>query len=420
MIERYFRQKSALMRVRVNPLGQGLEALAVFLNQRGYAPSIIRLYITAAAHFGTWLRQEGINQRSITERTVSSFLDGHLPQCQCPSPHAPRGKEARAALGHLLEALRHTGHIHSASPPQLKPIDREVDQFEAHLRTTCALAEDTIVYRVRYARDFLAATYGCQPPKLSDLTPEAVSDFVFAQARHLKPASVKVLATSLRSYLRFVSLRGRCRRDFSCAVPTVAAWKKAHIPRTLSPEQIERLLASFDRSTATGRRDYALCLCLADLGLRSSEVAHLCLEHLDWRAGTICIASGKTPRPRLLPLPKRVGRAISDYLRQGRPRSQARQVFLRHALPHGQPITRAMVAKAVARGWAHSAPGQPAIGPHVLRHSAASHMHERGATFKEIADVLGHQQLDTVSIYAKVNLVQLVRVAMPWLDPSPS
>jgi len=86
-----------------------------------------------------------------------------------------------------------------------------------------------------------------------------------------------------------------------------------------------------------------------------------------------------------------VGRAISDYLRHGRPRSRARQVFLRPALLHGQPITRAMVANAVARGWSHSAAGQPAIGPHVLRHSAASLMHARGATFKEIADVLGHQ-----------------------------
>ena len=297
------------------------------------------------------------------------------------------------------------------SPAQLEDL---VAQLRVHL------AEDTIVYRVRYAQEFLVATYRRRPPKLSDLTPEAVSDFVFAQARHLQPASVKVLAASLRSYLRFVCLRGRCQRDLSGAVPTVAAWKKAHLPRTLSQEQIERLLASFDRSTATGRRDYALCLCLSDLGLRSSEVANLCLEDLDWRAGTVCILSGKTPRPRLLPLPQRVGRAISDYLRHGRPHSQTRQVFLRHALPKGEPITRGMVANAVARGWASSAVGEPAIGPHALRHSAASHMHERGATFKEIADVLGHQQIDTVSIYAKVNLLQLARVAMLWLEEQPS
>lgn len=420
MLERSFRQKSALNRVRVNPLGQGLEDLAVFLTQRGYAPSVIRLYITVAAHFGTWLKQGGIHLRSITERTVSSFLDGHLPECRCHSPHAPRGKEARAALGHLLEALRCTGRIRPASPPQVKPIDREVDQFETHLRTTCALAKNTIIYRVRYAREFLVSTYGRQSPKLSNLTPETVSDFVFSQARHLKPASMKVLATSLRSYFRFVNLRGCCQRDLSCAVPTVAAWKKSHLPRTLSPEQIERLLVTFDRSTATGRRDYALCLCLVDLALRSGEVARLCLEDLDWRAGTVCITSGKTARPRLLPLSKRVGQGISDYLRHGRPRSLARQVFLRHAMPHGQPITPAMVANAVARGWARSAAGQRSIGPHVLRHSAASLMHERGATFKEIADVLGHQQIDTVSIYAKVNLAQLARVAMPWLEQKPS
>ena len=419
MLERYFRRGSALHRVRANPVGQELEEFAVWLNQRGHASGTIRLYLTAVAHFGNWLGKQAISVDSITDRLVSLFLCRHLPRCRCRF-RGPRGKDAPAALALFMEALRKAGHIPAVVSPEPKPLDREVAGFEAHLRTTCALAEDTVIYRIRYAREFLEAIYGSQPPKLSDLTPERVSDFVFTEARRLRPASVKVLASSLRSYLRFVCFGGRCPRDLSCAVPTVAAWKKSHLPKTLSQEQIERFLSSFDRSTATGRRDYALCLCLSDLGLRSGEVASLSLDDFDWRAGTVSIASGKAGRSRLLPLPKRLGQAIVDYIRNGRPASGARQVFVRHALPKGEPITRDIVARVVARGWALVAGGAPLIGPHVFRHSVASRMHERGATFKDIADVLGHQQIDTVSIYAKVNLPQLAQVALPWLEEQKS
>jgi integrase/recombinase XerD len=415
MLERYFRQGSALHRVRTNPVGQELEYFAAWLNQRGYASGTIRLYLTAVAHFGNWLGEQAISVDSITDHLASLFLCRHLPRCRCRF-RGPGGKDAPAALVLFIEALRKAGHIPPAVLPKPKPLDREVAGFETHLRTTCALAEDTVIYRIRYAREFLEAIYGSRLPKLSDLTPDQVSDFVFTEARHLKPASVKVLASSLRSYLRFVCFRGRCPRDLSCAVPTVAAWKKSHIPKTLSQEQIEKFLSYFDRSTATGRRDYALCLCLSELGLRSGEVANLSLDDFDWRAGTISIASGKAGRSRLLPLPKRLGRAIVEYIRNGRPASGVRRVFLRHSLPKGEPITRGIVANVVARGWSEVDCDALPIGPHVFRHSAATRLHERGATFKDIADVLGHQQIDTVSIYAKVNLLQLAQVALPWLE----
>jgi site-specific recombinase XerD len=236
MLERYFRQGHAFHRVRANPLGQELEDFAVWLNQRGYSSGTIRLYLTAVAHFGNWLGKQAINVDSITDRLVSLFLCSHLPRCRCRF-RGPRGKDAPAAMALFIEALRKAGQIPPVVPPEPKPLDGEVAEFEAHLRATCALAEDTVIYRTRYAREFLEAIYGNQPPKLSNLTPEQVSDFVFTEARRLKPASVKVLASSLRSYLRFVCFGGRCPRDLSCAVPTVAAWKKSHLPKTLSQER---------------------------------------------------------------------------------------------------------------------------------------------------------------------------------------
>jgi integrase/recombinase XerD len=414
MLDRFFYRQDTLKRVRSNPLGQRLDDFAVYLVEHEYSPGTIRLYLTAAAHFGTWLGRNRIFPESITESTVNAFLHRHLPECRCRSPYAICGKEVPAALHHFVLMLCQGGHLRPTPPPLLTPLDQEVAHFETHLRMTCGLAENTIVYRVRYAREFLAATFPANPPEISSLTANQVADFIYDQARRFKPASIKVLASSLRSFLRFSFLQGKCPRELSCAVPTVAVWKKSGIPKTISPAQLETFLSIFDRSTAIGRRDYAMCLCLAQLGLRRSEVAHLTLDNLDWKGGTICIASGKTPRSRCLPLPKKLGRAIVNYLRQGRPQSSVREIFLRHTPPKGKPITPGIVAHVVARGCSRITP-KLSISPHAFRHTAASTMYTRGATFKEIADVLGHQEIDTVSIYAKVNWVQLRRVAMPWI-----
>jgi site-specific recombinase XerD len=276
------------------------------------------------------------------------------------------------------------------------------------------MAENTIIYRVRHAREFLQGKYQRRHPILSDIKPRDVTEFIVKDARQFKPGSVKVRASSLRSYLKFLCLRGLCPRSLSYAVPSVAQWKQSGIPKTISEEKIKRFFSTLDRSTSTGRRDYAMCLCLSELALRASDVAALRLDDVDWREGTLRISGGKTRRSRILPLPKKVGRAIVDYLRNGRPESKARQIFLRHSVPKGMPIGSSIVQNAVERGYLRGEFGKQRISPHVFRHTAASRMHEKGATFKEIADVLGHQQIDTVAIYAKVNLSQLSKVALPW------
>ncbi len=187
----------------------------------------------------------------------------------------------------------------------------------------------------------------------------------------------------------------------------------------MTQEQLLRFLDSFDRTSVTGRRDYAMTLFMLELGLRVSEVTDLRLDDIDWRAGTVRIRSAKERRTRILPLPSRVGKATAIYLDGGRPLSAERQVFLRHRAPLGTPVSRELVRGVIRRAYARSACPHEWTGTHILRHTVATRLLQSGASLKEIADLLGHQSIDTAAIYGKVNLPALAAVAMPWPEVHP-
>jgi integrase len=182
----------------------------------------------------------------------------------------------------------------------------------------------------------------------------------------------------------------------------------------LSDAEVTTFLSSFDRTTPLGRRDYAIAMCLAELGLRALEVARLTLDSVDWRSGTITIAPGKCRRSDRLPLPPAVAAAIADYLRHGRPVASTRALFVHHRPPRGQGVGPATVRGAVRRAYARAGLNASLTGTHVLRHTAATRMLRGGASMKQIADVLRHRSIDTTAIYAKVDLGTLARVALPW------
>ena len=241
--------------------------------------------------------------------------------------------------------------------------------------------------------------------------------FVAFRARSLCPMSVRALSDSLRSFLRFLHFQGRCRKGLDLAVPTLHAWNRAQLPTVIEAEPLRRFLSSFDRSTAMGRRDYAIALCMCDLGLRVNEVAQLSLEDLDWRKGTLKLPQNKQRRELELPLPARLARASASYLRYGRPISSRREVFLRHRTPVGRPLHTVGVRWAIRRGYDQA--GIQATGTHLLRRTFATRLHQHGASVKLVADFLGHKDLGTAAVYARVNLKQLRRLALPWPKAAP-
>ncbi len=383
------------------------------LIERGHHSSTVRQYVQAADHFQRW--KEQVQDAASTQECVNEFLFRHLPVCRCVGTRTRSVKTCRAALAHLNVVLR------KRRPDLCKdtdgPVDREIRAFSEHLKITCGLSDSTCKQRSVYARELIVGRFGDGPVSVGDLTARDFMQYASKRARTLSTGSMAVVTSSIRSYLRFLQFQGRIGESLTHAVPSISTRIRtgnASLPRILSEPQIEEFLRSFDQSTAGGSRDYAIALCMVELGLRASEVASLRRHDVDWRGGTIRVRAGKTTSDRLLPLMPAPGKAIAAYLHRGRPFSSVPHLFVRHTVPVGEAMPTELVRGAMRRAYGRA--GFPAewTGTHLLRHTAASRMHQRGVPLKSVADVLGHRSIDTTAIYTRVDLPALRTVALPW------
>jgi integrase len=221
------------------------------------------------------------------------------------------------------------------------------------------------------------------------------------------------MTSALRSFFRFARYRGKVKLDLGAAVPVVPHWTMTTVPRAIPADQVRQLLNSINRTTALGRRDYAVLLVLARLGLRASEVAFLELDDIDWKAGQLSIR-GKAGQRSDLPLPADVGKAIAAYLRNGRPQSTIRRVFLRVRAPLRGFRGASGIGSIVRHRLQRAGIDAPTYGAHQFRHGLACELLRQGASLGEIGDILGHQSPQTTRIYAKVDLEALRTIALPW------
>jgi site-specific recombinase XerD len=218
---------------------------------------------------------------------------------------------------------------------------------------------------------------------------------------------------TLRSFLRYLRYKGLIEIDLASAVPPVRTWRFASLPRYLTPREVQKVLRSIDRHTALGRRDYAVLLLLARLGLRASEVTTLCLQDVDWQSGLLTIR-GKGRQRAQMPLPSEVGAAIGDYLQHGRPCSESRRVFLREWAPHIGFASAASVTMIARVALERAEVDTPRKGAHVFRYALATRLLRAGASLTQIGQVLRHRSHDSTRIYAKVNVSALRALAMRW------
>jgi integrase/recombinase XerD len=274
------------------------------------------------------------------------------------------------------------------------------------------LALNTRRQRCRIVDQFLREQFHARPIIISAVGPAAVRRFVLGDGKEWSAGTIGVIGGAIGCYLRFCSISGDQVAWLLAAIPRAAHWRLAALPEVLSDAEIDELLRSFDQPFPSCRRAYAMVRCLTDLGLRCSEVAKLRLGDIDWHAGTIRLAGTKMRRADILPLPAATGSAIAAYLRDERPSTLNRAVFVRHVAPYDRPIEKGVVQRAVLAayrrcGWRRSR-------VHILRHSVASRLLRAGTPMKDIADILRHRSLDTSAIYAKVDLNRLALVALPW------
>ena len=331
-------------------------------------------------------------------------------------------------------------------------VDRLVEAYTQHQRRTRGLRPQTLRNRAWFVRRLVRAALGADPIDPSRLTPADVVAFITSLRHRFSPGSSFIVVPgnqaldtddlqglhqlllffgqwtqrllqpweqrsmrTVRSFFRFLRFQGLCGDVLEAALPTVAHWRLATLPRSLTDQQVEQVFASFDAPTPCRQRDQTIVQCLSTLGLRPGEVAGLCLDDIDWRNGTIQIRARKNRRGAVLPLPRVVGQALVAYLSGERPPTDERRVFVQHlGARRGEPLSSPAVSAVVVRVLRRAAVDTPLTGPYVFRHTVASRMVREGASLKEVADVLGHRSLNTTTIYAKLDLPRLREVALPW------
>jgi len=384
------------------PLSAYADAYRAELKRRGYTALTTVNELRQVGHLSGWLAVSGSSAADLSIERVDAFL---------AEQHARghRGSWSRPGLVCMVEVLRSLGVVGPEQPQSaISAEELLLGSFERYLLVERGLAPGTVRGYVDHVRRFLAGLDLADG--LASVRPADVTSAVLRESAAVSVATTQNFVAGLKSFLRFCFVEGLVSVDLSEAALAITGRRRSSLPRGISPGDAKALLASCDRRSALGRRDYALLVILLRLGLRRSEVAGLRLDDIDWRAGEV-VVRGKGSRQDRLPLPADVGEAIASYLRRGRPQGGRREVFLRARAPYG-PMASGTVASSVRRACRRA--GIAEVGSHRLRHTVACEMVAAGVPLVEIAQVLRHHSLQTTAVYARVDLNRLRLLAAPW------
>ena len=398
-----FVDPNLLQRLRVGPLAPYLDAYLKQIEQEGFLPSSapMQMYV---ARFSNWLHGRQLDLHQVDEASVERFLQR--------DPGVVHSGET-APLRRLVGMLR-KNEVTLAKPPEPRNCQQRLtDEYRRYLIQERGLAEVTLLNYVPFAEQLLFNRFGSGDLSLAELSATDITKFLQDRAHQLSPGRAKLLVTALRSFLRYLQHKGEILVDLARCVPPVATWSLSTLPKFLPAGAVQRVLDHCERNTTVEKRNYAVLLLLARLGLRACEIVALNLEDIDWDNGRITIRS-KGGRWAQLPLPDDAGEAIALYLRSGRPRCTCRRVFLRHRAPMRGFAHSITVSTIVRRALIHAGIDSARKGAHLFRHTLATDLLRQGASLDEIGELLRHQSPNTTALYAKVDLTALRTLALPW------
>jgi len=369
--------------------------------QRARRPAGIRVVL---GPFGRWLEAQGLGAGDITEAVIDSYVE---------QTTAPGQGDTRRALRELLAVLRESGLCRPLALEAGSTHQQLLNEYRRYLLTERGLAERTIEHYTEAAQAFLVSRAADDARAVKEWTAADVLTFVQRRSIYRPSVHMQQVCTGLRAFLRYLCFRGHIDCDLSKCVPRIAHWRLATLPKSLSAEQIERMLLGCRRDTGGGRRDYAVLLLLSRLGLRAEELRRLTLDDIHWQRGELTVrGKGRGPEP--MPLPEDVGEALAAYLTHGRPASGSRSVFVRLTPPHEAYGNSDAFGHIVRHAMRRAAVDAPSKGTHIFRHTLATEMLRSGASLREIGYLLRHRDEDTTRLYAKVDLVRLRTLALPW------
>ncbi|HID30789.1 MAG TPA: integrase [Desulfobacterales bacterium] len=409
MFEQFFDCPSRIQSLRDGPGGPLLEGFAKELCQQGYAEITARRHIRAAEHLLYWTEREGTPISSLTEKFLERF-DRHLDQCQCPRYGHTHRLELLNGARLFLKHLRGAGVITAPvieSTAQDPVLLTEFCQWMNQQRGT----SDLTLYNYSLSIRDLLKRLGEDPVRFDA---QSLRQFVLEKSQQSGWAAAKKCTTALRMFLRFLIAEGKCAAGLDEAIPVLAHWRLSSLPRYVQPEEVERIINSCDLNSPVGRRDRAILLLLARLGLRAGDILKLRLGDIDWEGASIYV-SGKGHRQARLPLTQEVGYAIVDYLQDGRHQTDTDVLFVRSRAPFRAFAYHCAISVIVAQAMRRAGVTCRGRGAaHVLRHSAATSMLRQGASLQDIAAILRHRSIETTEIYAKVDVAALRQIAQPW------
>lgn len=377
------------------------------LFSQGYSPATIYSKNQIVRNFIRWIDSQHLKICELNELSIDSFFEDH-PR----AGHVRRGD--LSTLHSLLEWLRNLG-LTRELPTETddSPLHIIGNDFSDYLEEVRGLSQSTLQNYLPVIHRFLTESFSSDIIVVNELGPQNITRFVLRHANIMNCRSAQLMTTALRSFFRFLRFRGDISTDLAAVVPTVANWQLSEIPKSLDTEEVEQLLQSCDPTTATGKRNLAILLLLARLGLRAGEIVAMTLDEINWENGVITIP-GKGSRRDQLPIPHDVGEALSIYLCHGRPPCETRRVFIRARAPRQGFSSSSAIDDIVRRSLVRAGLNPIRKGAHLLRHSLATKMLKRGACLAEIGEVLRHSSTKTTEIYAKVDLAALSALAQPW------
>jgi site-specific recombinase XerD len=406
MKTRFNPQAGDLQRLQVGPIGPHLQSFAALVSQQGYCNVNGWLKIRLVAKLSRWLHQRRIPLNELNEARIAAFLNARWKRLARHS-----GDQITMTL-----LLRHLRQAKVVAPPPLtngSDLNLMILEYQGFLLSERSLMASTTGKYLEVAHRFLSRRFPDGKLYLKKLRAGDITDFALHDTSNRGRRSAQLMATVLRSFLSFLLQKGRIANNLAAVVPSIPHQCLAGVPRYLEAREVEMVLRSCDRRRKIGKRDYAIFLLLARLGLRANEVVQLTLDDIDWRAGELLIR-GKGARVDRLPLLQDVGQALADYLKNARPVCSSRRLFIQCRAPlegfAGPGCVSNLVRWALLR--LHLCPQNR--GAHVLRHSLATGMLRNGASLAQIGQVLRHQLPQTTEIYAKVDFNALRALALPW------
>ncbi|MBX9636729.1 MAG: site-specific integrase [Nitrosomonas sp.] len=403
----YSKKSETLGKLRQGPLGPYLETFISQLRDEGYGVETTHRKLRLLAKFSSWLTKTRIPIEQIGDLHAEKFLAYYARRRYLQSSDP-------AALKRLLVILRQY-RVTPNEVEKTKPTPAELmtEEFVNYLLNERGLTKSTAFHYQQFVKQFLNTRFADGAIGLTDLMSADIVSFVRIRSASLGHKRAKLMTCSLRSFLKFAYYKGFLQTEMEGAVPKVVGWSMSDVPKALPINHLTRILTLCDRSKPRDRRDFAILLLLSRLGLRAGEIVTLTLDDIDWELGSINI-SGKGGQSSELPLPTDVGEAISEYLQKDRPKTSSRSIFFTVKAPIVPLPRQESVGHIVARRLTKAGIDTPRKGAHQLRHSLATEMLRQGSTLDEIGELLRHHSSQSTMIYAKVDLVSLQKLALPW------